>query len=393
MMADRRRFLAGAAGLGALGLLEGCATSPLGGLGRFAAPSPLAPVDARPNRIAHVTVCLRPFRAEGPRLDVETVGDKLVVHNYGHGGSGWSLSWGSSTLAVKKALAGGAREVAVIGCGALGLTSATLAQQAGARVTIYAKEPPALTRSARATGVWSPDSRIALERAAAPGFGALWEEMTRTSYRAFNSLVGIDGDPVSWTDRYGLHDIPPAEARALRHHEDPIGFAAYGDRVRDLTPRGENVPSGEHPFPTKYVTRTPTLRFNVAELAHRLMSDFLLAGGRFERMELQSPGQIAQFREPVVINCPGYGARALWKDESIVPVRGQIAWLIPQDEVRYGVSYRNVTMLARHDGIVIQQTGPNEGWGYADANEAVDRTEAETAVATIAELYSRLRSA
>ena len=34
-----------------------------------------------------------------------------------------------------------------------------------------------------------------------------------------------------------------------------------------------------------------------------------------------------------MINCPGYGARALWKDESIIPVRGQIAWLIPQREV------------------------------------------------------------
>ena len=32
--------------------------------------------------------------------------------------------------------------VAVIGCGALGLTSAILLQQAGARVTIYAKERP-----------------------------------------------------------------------------------------------------------------------------------------------------------------------------------------------------------------------------------------------------------
>src|SRR5579862_6906031 len=41
------------------------------------------------------------------------------------------------------------------------------------------------------------------------------------------------------------------------------------------------------------------------------------------------------------------GARALWKDESIVPVCGQIAWLIPQPDVTYGVYYRNVNILAR----------------------------------------------
>src|SRR5450755_597171 len=91
----------------------------------------LMPVRADLDRIFRVTVCLRPFRAAGPRLDVECVGDKTVVHNYGHGGSGWSLSWGSSSIAVEKALATGEQNVAVIGCGALGLTSAILLQQAG----------------------------------------------------------------------------------------------------------------------------------------------------------------------------------------------------------------------------------------------------------------------
>ena len=41
----------------------------------------------------------------------------------------------------------------------------------------------------------------------------------------------------------------------------------------------------------------------------------------------------------VVINATGYGARTLLKDESIIPVRGQIAWLIPQLEVNYRVIY------------------------------------------------------
>ena len=95
----------------------------------------LVPIRAQTDRIFDIAVCLRPFRAAGPRLDVERVGDTLVVHNYGHGGSGWSLSWGSSTMAVKMAMeaAQGARDIAVIGAGALGLTSATLLQRAGAR--------------------------------------------------------------------------------------------------------------------------------------------------------------------------------------------------------------------------------------------------------------------
>lgn len=47
---------------------------------------------------------LRPYRDQGVRLAAEAVGDRQVVHNYGHGGSGITLSWGSAELAVDLAL-------------------------------------------------------------------------------------------------------------------------------------------------------------------------------------------------------------------------------------------------------------------------------------------------
>ena len=93
----------------------------------------------------------------------------------------------------------------------------------------------------------------------------------------------------------------------------------------------------------------------------------------------------------MVINATGYGARALWKDESIVPVRGQIAWLIPQPEVNYGVMYKGVNMLARRDGIVVQDQGIGEMEGYNDARETPDRGKAEEAVKVAAELFGRMR--
>jgi D-amino-acid oxidase len=174
----------------------------------------LMPIRAHVDRIFRVTVCLRPFRAAGPRLEVERVGDKTVVHNYGHGGSGWSLSWGSSSIAVEKAMAAGERDVAVIGCGALGLTSAILLQRAGAKVTIYAKERPPEVRSARATGSWTPDSRIALTNAVSPDFPALWEKMCRNSFHTYESYLGMAGTPVEWKDEYALSDEGPASGPA-----------------------------------------------------------------------------------------------------------------------------------------------------------------------------------
>ena len=93
----------------------------------------------------------------------------------------------------------------------------------------------------------------------------------------------------------------------------------------------------------------------------------------------------------MAINATGYGARALHKDESIAPVRGQIAWLIPQPEVNYGVQYKNVNLLARRDGIVVQGGGEGEMEGYNDANEQPDRAEAEAVVKTMVELRAGMR--
>ena len=199
---DRRGFLGAGIGGGALTLAAAA---------RAAMPfDPFAgvePIRASADRIFRTTVCLRPFRAAGPRIAVEQVGRKRVVHNYGHGGSGWSLSWGSAELAVPMAMADGVRDIAVIGAGALGLTAALTAQRAGARVTIYAKEQFPHVRSARATGTWSPDSRIAMEEAVDPGFADRWERMARTSFSLYQSYLGLAGDPVEWTDRLSLIHI------------------------------------------------------------------------------------------------------------------------------------------------------------------------------------------
>src|SRR5262249_32874122 len=153
---------------------DACRRAP--GLSRANGPSTLqlSPLRVSVDRITRITVCARPFRAQGPRLDVEKVGTKTVVHNYGHGGSGWSLSWGSGAIATSNAMATGERDIAVIGCGALGLTTALLLQRAGARVTIYAKDLPPNVRSSLATGLYTPDSRICLEDHATPAFKRTW---------------------------------------------------------------------------------------------------------------------------------------------------------------------------------------------------------------------------
>jgi glycine/D-amino acid oxidase-like deaminating enzyme len=388
---DRRRLLGGAGALGLAGL-GGCATQSAGAAGPMRAASsiypPLAPIRASLDRVFDVTVCLRPFRAAGPRLETERVGDRVVVHNYGHGGSGWSLSWGSAAIAVRMAMASSPTEIAVLGCGALGLTSALVAQRAGAKVTIYARDFLPETRSSRATGSFTPDSRIALTDKVAPSFAAQWEEMARTTFKTFRSYLGLPGAPVEWADHYFLSDAAPG-SRTVPEPPGSLDFASFGGLIRDIYPPPTLLPAGSTPFPSAYVRSSSQLMFNIADYGHTLMTDFLLAGGRLVRREFHAPSELTVLKEKVVINCPGYAARALWKDESVVPVRGQIAWLIPQPEVNYGVFYNGVNTLPRRDGIVLQMLDGGDMRGYGDDHEVVDQDEAKTAVGRIGDLYSR----
>jgi D-amino-acid oxidase len=387
-----RRGLLQASLLGG-GALAGCSAAPGGP--SFEAGPPLVPIRARTDRIFDIAVCLRPFRPAGPRVDVERLGDTLVVHNYGHGGSGWSLSWGSSARAVRLAMQNSPGEVAVIGCGVLGLTSAILAQRAGARVTIYAREQLPLSTSARATGEWTPDSRIALANAAGPDFAAVWEDMARTAFKAHRDYLGLPGTPVEWIDQYSVADdnsrSQPTGAASSQGAPPAVDFASYSRRIADLTPKWRRVPADATPFKAGAVARSEIMIFNIADYGHTLLNDFFIAGGQFRHAEFQAPSQIAALGRKVVINCTGYGARALWKDETLTPVRGQIARLIPQPDVRYGLTYRQVIAVPRRDGIVIQSFEGGEMKGYGDTNETPDRAEAEQAVTTLAELFSPAR--
>ncbi len=384
---SRRAVMMGLGGLG----LTGCATTVSPGFASRApvfAPPVLAPLRMEADRITRITVCLRPFRAAGPRLEVETVGDKRVVHNYGHGGSGWSLSWGSAAIAAGYALQGGTREVAVIGCGAIGITTAITLQRAGARVTIYASERLPQSRSARASGLWTPDSRIADADRIDAAFPAVWERMARLSWDRHQTYVGLPGEAVSFIDRYILSDARPGSpAPGPSARSGDIRFATYPDALRDIVPRTHALSPDQHPFPVASARVGTQMQFNIADLADRLTTEFLTEGGRIETRTFNTPAELATLSQPVVVNCTGYGAKALFGDDSMTPVRGQIAWLPPQPEVRYSLYYTGVSLIPRPDGVGVQALGGGDMRGYGDANETPDRAEAEAAVARAAPLF------
>ena len=383
----RRRFLRGAGAVAALGSLDACRFLP-GSSRTDAQPGlQLSPLRASVDRITRISVCTRPFRAEGPRLDGEKVGTKTVVHNYGHGGSGWSLSWGSGAIATSNAMATGERDIAVIGCGALGLTTALQLQRAGARVTIYAKDLPPDVRSSLATGLYTPDSRICLEKHVTPAFKQTWERMARQSFHTYQSFLGLAGTPVEFIDSYAVYDDATNRRRG-----EPDGRPAFAELEReliaDLIPQGADFQPGSHPLGQRLLQRNTQLMFNLAAYTRTLLADFTANGGKIQIAEFHAPDEFARLKENTLVNATGYGARALFGDQSITPVRGQLARMIPQADVSYGLFYKNVGFVPRRDGLVFQVVGDNDYYGYDDETTVPDRAEAERAVNTIASLFA-----
>ncbi len=322
---DRRTLLKSLAFSSGSLLLEGCAgkhirqhvSGPAVGQLR------LAKVLVSPEREIRTTVCLRPFRAPGFRLAAEKLDHKICIHNYGHGGAGITLSWGTAHLACEELRDSGHKHVAVLGCGVVGLASARLLQQMGKEVTIYAKELPPETTSNLAGGLWLPFSVFDSDRET-PEFHEQFLRSVRFSYRYFQQFVGEDYG-VHWLPTYVTSEEPFTETEMLA----PKGpFPEVFPDMHDLQP-------GEHRFPYRYVRQFRAMLIEPHPYLRALLRDFRLAGGRLVVQEFHESKDLATLPEPAVVNCTGLGAKSIFGDSELLPIKGQLTFLLPQPEVNY----------------------------------------------------------
>jgi glycine/D-amino acid oxidase-like deaminating enzyme len=289
------------------------------------------------------------------------VGSKLLVHNYGHGGAGITLSWGTASQAVDlirgyspprpaKSRRAAPRRYAVIGCGVNGLSTAIMLQRryqdGPGTVTIYAKDLPPETTSNIAAGYWSPVSLFDAD-VASTKFVDQMRTAARISNRAFQLLVGSEYG-VRWLDIFTLHR-------------------------NEISLQGE-LPGGNDLYPQQIIHRDPANYFGVPIVRQyssmmieppiylrALLRDFYNAGGRLVVKEFRSRDEVMRLPEPIIFNCSGLGARQLFGDEKLIPARGQLEVLLPQPEIDYAYIGPG-HMFPRSDGIVLGGTFDRDDW-------------------------------
>lgn len=284
-------------------------------------------------------------------MRTEKLDDTLVVHNYGHGGSGITLSWGTAKLAVDLGLPGRTGPVAVLGCGAVGLATARLLQESGAAVTIYAKDLPPNTTSNIAGGQWFPhylsqqDKRTAL-------FNQQLQAALEFAYLRYQIMVGPQYG-VRWMRNYSLGNEPWDEQGSFGKEG---ALRAMLPELRDLSPK-------EHPFPNSaFVRQFDTMIIEPPTYLSALLDEIRIAGATIRVVEIRDRGEIQNLPEKLVFNCTGLGAKALFADEELTPVKGQLTILLPQPEVQYSVGHDDVYMFPRTDGILLGGTHEMGVW-------------------------------
>ena len=341
----------------------------------------LVPVDCSPERVIRTVAGLRPFRPSGFVVRTDQVDRKTIIHNYGHGGAGITLSWGTAQLALEEAERSRHTEFAVLGCGVIGLATARLFQRRGFTVTIYSKDTPPNTTSNIAGGWWAPVTLYEPGRQG-PEFSAQFVRAARFAHRYYQNLTN-DYYGVRWIAMYGLSREP----RQPPSGQPPSGQDPFPE-IQTLYPDARELKPDEHPFPVPNVRRSWSMLIEPPIYLNALMRDYLLEGGKLVIRDFQNLEAVLALKEPAVVNCTGLGAKALFNDGELTPVKGQLSFLIPQPEVDYVTTGPgSLYMFPRRDGILLGGTHEQGVWDLEP-----DPAQAERIVREHAELFRGMRA-
>jgi D-amino-acid oxidase len=360
---DRRDLLKGAALTGVSAALTACASKKI----KAAVPGVncLPRVQVAQDRVIRSICGLRPYRPSGFVVRAEKVGDTLVVHNYGHGGAGITLSWGTAKLAVDLGAQGFVGPAAVIGCGVVGLSTARLLQQAGFAVSIYAKDLPPNTTSNVAGGFWFP-VMVSEPQFRTPAFENQFLRASKYAFERYQTMMG-------W--RYGVRWMRNYILKNEEFHEQ--GYFGQESVLRPMMPGYRSLAEGEHPFSGyKFVRQLDAMLIEPPLYLPAMIEDFRVAGGKIEVREFHAASELAALPEKLVFNCTGLGARELFKDEELLPIKGQLTFLLPQPEVEYSVIPDDRYMFSRRDGVLLGGTHDRGNWSM-DVDEKVKETMVE----------------
>ena len=262
-------------------------------------------------------LCHRPMRHGSPNMSVEQVGAQTIAHDYGHGGSGWTLAPGSAKHVVdlaEKAPQCAARAksqpVAVVGAGVIGLfTAYELVQRGYTDVTVIAERFDDLT-SHNAGGLLAP---VSMDNA--PDMQAVIDRIGVDAYRFYAQVAKGEhpefrGGAViipAYFERRTDSGLEPYVGVVMKPAKDVVLDFGNGTR-RSMVAYDDGI-------------------FMDAAFMMKELREWLGTRVRFEQRKVERFGDLKQ---TLVFDCAGLGSGRLNGDAEVVSVQGHLVMLKDQ---------------------------------------------------------------
>ena len=268
--------------------------------------------------IIGTNVGIRPFRKSGVRLESQLLQDKLIIHNYGYGGSGLTLSFGGATevLKILDNQKKSSKSVAVLGGGVVGLTTAYDLLEKGYEVHLYSDQwNPNLTSNV-AAGIWTP---LSFPHDLSEEKKSLHQRMLEVSEQRFLKSTGdhpeFSGVKTIWYYRLiadtSQNTIDPTRESVVVHLDN--GLIKNGQRIRRLGIDGKLFMEDLY-----------------SKVKHK--------GAVLHQKYFNTIEDVLSLKETIIINCMSMGSRQVFNDQEFIPVRGQLVYFEPQADIDYVLS-------------------------------------------------------
>jgi hypothetical protein len=276
----------------------------------------MTPPKLSESNLGQKILCYRPVRKGGPKMAIESIDSKWVVHNYGHGGGGWSLGPGSANYVVS--LLENTKEVhhldkntpiTIIGAGALGLfTAYTLVDKGYQHVTIIADKYENLT-SHNAGAIFSPAVGIKTEDQV---FKDLLFKIGFDSLKFYQAIASRQ-HPI-FLD--GVTQMP----QYFQTQKTP-DLDAYVGQL--LSPAKNVIVDFGNGTTQAMVVYDDAIFIDTSKMM-QLLKNHLKGKVNFVKRKVTS---FSQIKDNIIINCAGLGAKDLIADEELISVQGHLILL------------------------------------------------------------------
>lgn len=264
-------------------------------------------------------LCHRPMRKGSPAMFIQKTRNKIIAHNYGHGGSGWTLGPGATQYVINlleqeldKNVIGKNEPIAIIGAGVIGYMSALeLLNRGYTNITIYA---------------------ASFDDLASHNAGALLAPVSMDNNPSMQKIInkiGVEAYKFYKNIAQGKHtQFTPTGVKIMSAYFDnrqDSGLEPYVGIV--MEPAKDVILDFQNGTTRKMVAYDDGIFINT----HLLMEDLyntLKNQIRFVKTKLSD---FETLKERVVLNCTGIGAKDLANDEKMVSVQGHLIMLKNQN--------------------------------------------------------------